>query len=356
MKVAFVYDRLNKIGGAEVVLRAFHDLYPDADWYTSFFNPEKVPFAKNWNVHNSFLNRFALFRNHHEYLPWLMPLIFENFSFDAYDLVISIGSAECKGIITKPATTHLHYCLTPTRYLYSHSDVYLTNPIYRFIANKLRAWDQVAATRPDKMIAISTQVKKRIKKYYNIDSDIIFPPVYTSKFSNLPSTIYHLPSNYFLVVSRLVPYKNIDIIVRAFKNSKYNLVVVGTGSELVKLKKIASPNTTFTGFVSESMLPGYYQNCLGFIQANEEDFGISMVEAQAAGKPVIAYASGGALDIIKSNKTGLLLETINVESLRSAIDKFSSLSFDSEECRKNAQQFDVIKWQKKIKERILQEC
>ncbi|MCR4285480.1 MAG: glycosyltransferase family 4 protein, partial [Candidatus Kaiserbacteria bacterium] len=213
MRVALVYDRLNKLGGAEHVLTSFHILFPQADWYTSVWDPSRAPFSRHWRVHTSWLSRIPFLRTHHEFIPYLMPFVFESFDLRGYDLVISIGSAESKGVLTLPDTTHLNYCLTPTRYLYSHKEQYLTTPIHRFIAKYLRAWDQVASTRPDTMIAISTQVKKRIKKYYNRNSEIIFPPVDTNRFKPSRSV---LVGDYFLTVSRLVPYKNIDVLVKAF--------------------------------------------------------------------------------------------------------------------------------------------
>ncbi len=278
-----------------------------------------------------------------------MPFIFESYDFSRYDLVISIGGAECKGIITKPETIHIHYCLTPTRYLYSHASDYLSNPIYRFIARPLRAWDQVAATRPDIMIAISTQVKRRIQKYYNRDSSVIFPPVDTKLFATPVSLCHCVTSPYYLVVSRLVPYKKIDLIIRAFNHlPSQKLLVIGTGSEERRLKKMAQSNTTFLDFVEDKDLPSYYQHAKAFIQINEEDFGISMVEAQAAGIPVIAFGVGGAEDIVIPGRTGLLLADNSVKSLVSAIDNFSKLSFDRGACQENARRFDQIKWKKQI--------
>jgi glycosyltransferase involved in cell wall biosynthesis len=362
MRVALVYDRLNKIGGAEQVLIEFNRLFPNADWYTSVYNPNIATFAKSWHVKSSWLSGIPILRDHHEFYPFLMPFIFESFDFSSYDLVISIGSAECKGIITLPHTIHLHYCLTPTRYLYSHSKYYLSNPIYRMIAAPLRAWDQVAAYRPDIMIAISTQVKKRIKKYYNRPSEVIFPPVDTSKFEKqtpltLPSKISHLSSPYFLVVSRLVPYKRLETLIETFRlRPKYKLVIVGVGSEMLRLKKMSPSNVTYVGFVSDVDLPSYYAGAKAYLQANEEDFGISMVEAQASGIPVIAYSEGGASDIVVPGKTGILTAGNTPADFAQAIDKLDRLSFDSEACRQNALRFDKTIWQKQISERINKLC
>ena len=358
MRVALVYDRLNKLGGAERLLLAFHELFPQADWYTSLWDPKLAPFSRNWMVHTSWLNKLPYLRTRHEWLPWLMPFVFEAFEFSSYDLVISIGSAEAKGIITKPGTIHLAYCLTPTRYLYSHQSEYLSNSLYRFIARYLRNWDLVAATRPDEMIAISTQVKKRIKKYYKRDSTIIFPPVDTTRFakSNLKLNDYNLPPQYFLVVSRLVPYKRIEILVRAANLTKKNLVVIGQGSEFAHLHKLAGPTVKLLGFVRDSDLPAYYQNCLAYLQANEEDFGISICEAQSCGRPVIAYGKGGALDIVIPGTTGILLPDNKVATFAKAMVEFDTMSFEPAACQQNASRFDQTNWTKQIKERIKDLC
>lgn len=355
MRVALVYDRLNKLGGAERVLTAFAELFPHADWYTSVYNSQRTPFSVGWHVTSSFLSRLPYLRDHHEWFPLLMPFIFESFNFNHYDLVISIGSAECKGIVTRPETLHLHYCLTPTRYLYSHSTEYLSHPLYRALAKPLRAWDQVAATRPDVMIAISTQVKKRIKQYYHCDAEIIYPPVDTRSFAVSPTTqSSDIPSTYFLVVSRLVLYKQIDRLIKAFNQlPNHNLVIVGEGSEKHRLQRLARQNTHFLGRVSDRDLPALYAGATAYLQANEEDFGLSMVEAQAAGIPVIAYGVGGAQDIVKPGRTGILLAANHIQSFRQAIDNFDKKRFDYEACRENAKRFDTAIWKQKMMERIM---
>ena len=354
MRVALVYDRLNKIGGAEKVLEAFHQIYPKADWYTSVWNPRRAPFSKGWRVYTSWVNHIPYLRNHHEWIPWLMPFIFESFDFSAYDLVISIGSAEAKGIITGTRTTHINYCLTPTRYLYSHRSEYLSNPLYRLIAKYLRKWDLVAATRPDTMIAISTQVKKRIKDIYNREVDIIFPPIDTKKFSAkfLSPTSSLLESNYYLTVSRLVPYKRLDKLIEVFNQNGLTLVIVGEGSDLARLKRLAQPNIIFTGAVSDTQLDGYYQNCRAFVHAGEEDFGIAMCEALAAGKPVIARALGGALDIVQDAESGILVQSDTLTDWQRAITACEKTTFSIAACQQNACRFDQTKWITQMKGRI----
>lgn len=348
MRVALVYDRLNKVGGAEQVLQQFAMLFPEADWYTSFWNPDAAPFSKTWKVHS-----FPYLHNHHEWFPWLMPFIFESYDFSQYQLVISIGSAESKGIITRPGTVHLNYCLTPTRYLYSHRDEYLSNPLYRWVGQHLRAWDQVAATRPDEMIAISTQVKKRIKDVYNRDSDIIFPPVDTDKFRAhvLTCTRAHV-NNYYLTVSRLVPYKHIDFLIKLFNRTSKNLVIVGDGSELNRLRRMAGPTVRLVGAVSDSKLVGYYQHCRAFVQANEEDFGIAMAEAQAAGRPVVALGRGGAVDIVEDGGTGILVQSSALTDWQSALEKCETIEFSAEACQQRAARFSQTKWRQQIKDKM----
>lgn len=356
MRVALVYDRVNKIGGAEQVLQAFHHLFPGADWYTSLWDPRRAVFSQGWPMHTSWLNRLPFWRHHHEWLPWLMPFVFESFDFSPYDLVISVGSAEAKGIITRPGTYHLHYCLTPTRYLYSHASEYLSNPLYRLVAHYLRLWDQVASTRPDQMIAISTLVKNRIKQYYHRDSEVIFPPVDTAKFAPQPTTNDRpFAFDYFLVVSRLVPYKRIQVLVSAFNRlPDKHLVIVGTGSEEGRLKALAKSNTHFTGHISDLELVPCYQHCLAFLQANEEDFGIAMCEALSAGRPVIAYGHGGVTDIIKHGITGILVKPGTVNGFVRAIKGFDQTKFRSLDCRANARLFSLDRWQTAIKNKLNQ--
>lgn len=356
MRVCIVYDHLNKIGGAEKILIAFHELYPDADWYTSFWDPGRANFSAKWQVHH-----FPFFHNYHEWFPWLMPFIFESYNFSKYDLVISIGSAESKGIITGPNTFHLNYCLTPTRYLYSHESSYLNNPLYKKIGSILKKWDLVASTRPDEMIAISEHVKKRIHKYYNRNSEVIYPPVSapiltsSAKFSqNLPKALHN--DGYFLVVSRLVPYKNLELLIKAANTSKKNLIIIGEGSDRRRLEGFAGPSVYFLGFVNDVDLPIYYHNCLAYLQGNIEDFGISMCEALQSGKPVIAFNGGGATEIVQPGKNGILVETLTASAFAKALIEFDTMSFVSADCASSAARFAKDKWIKLFKERIDSLC
>ncbi len=351
MKVALVYDRVNKWGGAERVLLAMHKIFPDAPLYTSVYNKEKASWADVFDVKTSFLQNFPYATSLHQLYATLMPLAFESFNFDGYDLVISVTSESAKGIITKPTTKHICYCLTPTRYLWSGYEDYFKNPMLRFFSKPavsyLRAWDKIAAQRPDGFIAISTAVQKRIKKYYNRDSEIIYPPL-----DELSKDVKTESSDYFLVVSRLVYYKRVDIAIKAFNKLNLPLKIIGTGSEEESLKKIANPNIEFLGNLTDEKLSFYYKNCRALIFPGLEDFGLVMAEAQSFGKPIIAFKGGGALDIIQKGVTGEFFENQTPESLIEVLEKFESTSYNSNLCRENALRFSFDNFKKQILEII----
>jgi len=368
MRVALVYDRVNKWGGAERVLLALNELFPEASLYTSIYSPENAPWANVFlKVIPSFLNKYNVLRNSHEILSIFMPMAFESFNFDEYDLVISVTSEGAKGIITKPKTKHICYCLTPTRYLYTGFREYENNPpgklglipFYKKLSvpfiTYMKRWDQIAAQRPDRMIAISTEVRNRINKYYRRDSNIIFPPVDIEKFAiNKPAMKSKKnrlnEDDYFLIVSRLEPYKKVDLAIQAFIKMNKKLVIIGTGSLLSKFKSKykLNKNIVFKGFVSDDELSNYYQNAKAFVFPQEEDFGIAAVEAQAAGCPVIAYKKGGSLDTVMDRKTGLFFSDQNVESLISAVKIFEEIKFDKSILRKNAVKFGNDRFKKEI--------
>ncbi|TSC54415.1 MAG: group 1 glycosyl transferase [Microgenomates group bacterium LiPW_31] len=351
MRVALVYDRVNKIGGAERVLEALHEIFPNAPLYTAVYNPKTAPWAEKFNVIPSFLNKFPFAKRSHEVYPWLTPLAFESFNFDEYDIVISVTSEAAKGTITKPKTLHICYCLTPTRYLWSGYEDYFKNEVFRFftkpVVSYLRRWDKVAAQRPDVYIAISENVKKRIKKYYGRDSEVIYPPVDIDKF---PISNFQFPiGEYFLIVSRLVPYKKVDIAIQAFNKLGLPLKIIGVGREMGRLKRMAKKNIEFLGQLTDSQLLSYYQRCQAVIFPQEEDFGLVPLEAQACGKPVIAYRGGGALETVIESKTGEFFEKQTSESLGVAVKNFKPEKYNPEDCRKQAEKFDIKIFKKKWK-------
>jgi len=351
MKVALVYDRVNKWGGAERVLLALNKIFPNAKLFTSVYDNKKAPWAKVFNIKQSFLQNFPFAPSSHELYAGLMPLAFESFNFNDFDLVISVTSESAKGIITKPNTFHICYCLTPTRYLWSGYNDYFKNPILRFfstpIVNYLRDWDKIASKRPDKYIAISSTVQKRISKYYNENSDIIFPPI------NIPKNFNQEAKNdFFLVVSRLVYYKRIDIAIKAFNKLGFPLKIIGTGGEEKALKKIAGKNIEFLGNLTDTELSVYYKNCKALIFPGVEDFGLVIAEAQSFGKPVIAFEKGGALDIIKKGVTGEFFKDQTPESLIESMEIFNNKSYNSSLCRENSLRFSFDNFKKQFLEII----
>jgi len=351
MKVALVYDRVNKIGGAERVLEALHEIFPDAPLYTAVYNPKTAPWAEKFNVIPSFLNKFPFAKRSHEVYPWLTPLAFESFDFSEFEVVISVTSEAAKGIITKPKTLHICYCLTPTRYLWSGYEDYFKNEVFRFftkpVVSYLRRWDKIAAQRPDVFVAISKNVQQRIKKYYGRDSEVIYPPVDIDKF---PISNSQFPiGEYFLIVSRLVPYKKVDIAIQAFNKLGLPLKVVGTGREMGRLKRMAKKNIEFLGQLTDFQLLSYYQRCQAVVFPQEEDFGLVPLEAQACGKPVIAYRAGGALETVVERKTGEFFDKQTPENLEEIVKKFKPEKYKPEDCRQNALKFDIKIFKKKWK-------
>lgn len=339
-KIAIVYDKINKFGGAERVLLTLHEMFPDAPLYTSVYNKEKAKWADVFpRIYTSFLQNIPLAKKHNELFGWLMPMAFESFDFKEYDLVISVTSEAAKGIITNTNTKHICYMLTPTRYLWSGYDEYFKNPLLRFfskpIVGYLRWWDKVAAERPDKIIAISTEVQKRIKKYYGRDSEIIFPP---TDFLQ-PSLIGGVSNDYFLYVGRLVKYKKVDLLIDVFNHLGLPLVIVGTGAEQNKLKRMARKNIIFMGSINDKELIKVYSKAKAFMMPQDEDFGITSIEAQRFGLPVIAYNSGGAKDTVVDGMTGILFNDQTKQSLIDAICRFDTTSFDRRYLITNAKRF-----------------
>jgi glycosyltransferase involved in cell wall biosynthesis len=351
-KVAIVYDRVNKWGGAERVLLALHGLYPKAPLYTSVYDSQKASWAKVFpKVVTSFLQKVPFAKSNHEFLAPFMPLAFRSFDFSKYDLVISVTSEAAKGIRTKGKTKHVCYCLTPTRYLWSGYNDYFKGATFKGfskpVVEALKIWDKKVAQKPDAFIAISTEVKNRIKKYYGRDSKIIFPPV---EIKHQPLIIKNQKDKkYYLLVSRLdFGYKKVDLAIKAFNKLKLPLVIVGTGREEKKLKKMADRNIFFAGKVSEKELADFYLGAKALILPQQEDFGIVAVEAQCRGVPVIAFGKGGACDTVVNKKTGILFNSQTVKSLQDAVFLFEKKKFDSKLIKANSKRFSKERFKKEF--------
>lgn len=363
-KIAIVYDRVNKFGGAERVLLVLHEMFPKAELYTSIHNKEKTLWADVFpKINTSFLQKIPFFKNHHELIGWLMPLSFESFNFNKYDLVISVTSEAAKGIITGTNTLHVCYCLTPTRYLWSGRKFYLNHPprifnifpFYKILSwpfiTYLRWWDKDASKRPDKIIAISNEVKRRIKKYYNIDTEVVFPPVSLSNSEKIK--ILSNKRKYYLIHGRFEPYKRLDLVIKAFKNQKNNLIVSGSGSEFNKYKNKQYKNIKFISNPTDKDLIKLYSNAKAFIMPQEEDFGITSVEAQSFGVPVIAYMAGGAIDTVIDGVTGIFFKHQSMESLKQAIAKFDTMSFNRKNIIKNANKFGSYRFKREFQRSLV---
>jgi len=346
VKVAIVYDRVNKWGGAERVLLTLHKMFPRAPLYTSVYNKETATWADVFDVRPSFINSIKFLRTRHEWLGLFMPIVFESFDTREFDLVISVTSEAAKGIITAPETKHICIVLTPTRYLWSHYEEYFDTSLKRIISKPiisyLRWWDRAAAQRPDVMVAISTEVQERIKKYYDRDSQLIFPPADLS-FKNS-----NRHDKYYLVVSRLVKYKKVDLVIKAFNKMGKRLIVVGKGKEEVKLRGMAGKNIKFVRDLDDAELAGYYTNAKALIVPQREDFGLVMVEAMVQGTPVIAFGEGGARDIVREQTSGLLFDKQSVESIMEITDRFETMTFDSTRIKRSVKKFSAARFRREL--------
>ncbi len=360
MKIALVYDRVNKIGGAERILTALAEMYPEAPLYTLVYDKRRAPWASKFEIHTSFLQKLPFAKTYHEFFPILPVFAFEQLSLNAFDLVISVTSTEAKGIITPANTLHISYILTPTRYLWSHYWEYFQNKLLRYLSlpvvTLLRLWDYAAAQRPDTLVTISQTSARRIFKYYKRKAKVIYPPVDVNKFTITNFQFSKGKRGYFLVVSRLVDYKRIDIAIEACNRLELPLKIVGSGLAEMKLKKLAGPTIEFLGNLTDTELTLYYQNCRALLFPQEEDFGITAIEALACGKPVIAYRGGGATEFIKPGVTGELFYPQTVEALEGALEKFKQKTYSREFLRSQALRFSSERFKRQfgllIKEEI----
>lgn len=355
MKIALIHDHLSQDGGAERVLEAFQEIWPKAPTYVIVHNKKKANKSfTNKDIRTSFIQKLPLGVTKYKwYLP-LYPTAIEDFDLSEFDVILSSNSAFAKGIITKPNTLHICYCHTPTRFLWSDTHSYIrelgmnniVKKIIPLFLSNLRIWDRLAAERVDQFIANSLLVQNRIKKYYKKDSDIIHPPVSAQKFS------IGTASNYFLAGGRIVPYKRFDIIVTAFNRLGRPLKIFGEGPELTYLKSFAKKNIEFLGRVTDEEKAKLYQGALAYLNPQEEDFGITMLEAMACGRPVLAYAAGGAKEIVVPNSTGEFFSKQTWEDLADCVVKFDSTKYDPQKIRDYALTYDEKIFKQKIRDYV----
>ncbi|MFN8532541.1 MAG: glycosyltransferase [Dehalococcoidia bacterium] len=344
MRVAIVHDWLNQTGGAENVLDVLHELYPDAPVYTAMYGPEVMnPKYRAWDIRTSFMQRLpGVIRHHQPYLP-LYPLAFELFDLSGYDLVISNSSGFCHGVLTRPETVHLNYCLTPPRYCWMLPQYLerervggMTRRVLPLVVSALRMWDAVASQRVDRFVGISQAIAARIRKFYRRDAEVIYPPVDTGKFSPARDV-----GDYYLIVSRLIPYKRVDLAIRAFNKLRKPLWIVGSGRDRAALERIAGPTVRFLGRVPDSDVGRLFAECLGFVFPGEEDFGITPPEAQAAGRPVVAFGGGGALETVLDGQTGVFFHQPSADALADAVVRLERMPFDPDHAVRWARSFDT---------------
>ncbi len=331
--VALVYDRVNTFGGAEQVLVALKEVFPQAVLYTALHDVKHAEWSKSWDIRTTFLSSIPFVRAHHEWFGWLMQFLFEGFRFEDYDLVISVTSEAAKSIITPAKTTHICYCLTPTRYLWSHTYFYESGPfswLKQCVFSHLRFRDFVTAQRPDHFIAISETVARRVEKYYRRDvSAVIAPPL-----PEMNAAPFVEGRKYFLVVSRLVAYKKVEEAIHACGELNEQLIIVGDGRERKKLETIARAYTSvsFTGFVEKQELAQLYAGAIALLCPQEEDFGIVSIESQSFGTPVLCPKKSGMSETIIDGETGL----VYTNSLSSAIGAAKGMQWNREKIRANA--------------------
>lgn len=354
MRIALVHDDFTQSGGAESLFATIAAIYPNAPIYTSLVNWRKLPQSIDRSrIKTSFMQKIPFASKFYKLLLPLYPLAFESFNFDKYDVVISSTTRFAKSIITKPKTVHIAYVNSTPRFLWSDDAKreYL-NPLLAFLVKPylfwLKRWDRVAASRVDFFIANSKNIQRKIKGAYGRESEVIYP--YANADFFIPAKIHNWKlksQNYYLLVSRLVKWKRIDIAIEAVKDIGANLIVIGDGPDRGRLEKLATMNheqstinkITFTGKVTRDRLREYYQNCKALIVTQEEDFGIAAVEAQSCGRPVIAYEKGGAAEVIVTGKTGVFFKKQTKESLKDAIAAQGRLKWESAAQRANSLKF-----------------
>ncbi len=356
MRIAVVSDDLIQHGGQELVNKAFLDIFPNAELYSSAISPEWKAYLKSKNIkfHVSFADKIPFFyKLYRYYAPFLLHnLAFESFNLDAYDLVLSSSSRFAHTVLTKPKTTHVSYMHSPGRMFWLTDDYFknesygILKPLKKFARSFLsyfllyqRMLDYVAAQRVNAFLANSEVVKKRIKKFYGRDSTVISPPIDLKPFKNLPVK----NGDYFLVVTRLAAWKRVDIAIEACLHLNLKLKIIGGGPDMPRLENLAkkSPLIEFMGAVSDDIKLETLAGSKALIQTQYEDFGIVPLEANAAGKVVLAYGKGGVLETMQKGKTAEFFYNQNAESLKQLLISFDSTRYDIKECTKNAERFDL---------------
>lgn len=351
LKIALVCDWLTHIGGAERVIFALHQMFPHAPIYTSVAHPDVRRAFPHADIRPSFLQKIPGASTHHQWLLRFMPYVFEHLDLSEFDMVISSSHSCSKGIITKPQTLHICYCHSPMRYVWDSWQEYVSQyRLPRFFQgfvewylHDLRLWDRLAADRVDSYIANSHFVRERIRKYYRHEATVIHPPVDVERFH-----ISHTIDDFFLAVGRLVPYKRFDFLIEVFNQLGLPLKICGDGPQYRSLQSSAKSNIEFLGNVRDEALADLYSRCRALLFPQCEDFGIAPLEAMASGRPVIAYARGGALETVNEGVTGIFFHEQNLASFQEALGKFEKISFHPEKIRSFAEKFSSQHFEQKM--------
>lgn len=356
-RIALVHDWLNQYGGAERVLEHLVRMYPTAPLYTSMYWHEGMPESyRKWDIHTTWMDHLpGIYKHHQIYLP-LYALAFARLDLDqnGYDVILSNKSGFCHTVKTG-TIPHLCYCLSPTRYIWQFDQYAARENLTSFqrallkpVISSLKKLDFEAARNPNlHFVAISREIQNRITTFYNRSSTIIYPPVNLEQFQ--PAQQH---GEYYLIVSRLIPYKRVDLAVKVFTELKLPLKIVGDGRDRSILEKMAGPTVSFLGHISDTRLVELLSHCKAFIFPGHEDFGIAPLEAQASGRPVIAYKAGGALDTIIEGETGAFFEEATYTSLQRTVETFDADGVDPLACRINAERFSVQRFSCEIQNRI----
>lgn len=356
-KIAIVHDWM-LLGGAEKVVEQLLEMYPDAPLYTSCMSDEWYKKLAHRTLVMGYLD-WSLFRKIRKFIPFLRQHWFSTLDFSAYDIVISSSGAEAKGIRVPEGVLHINYCHAPTHYYWSRYEHYLEDPGFgpfdplarfglKLLLKPMRSWDYEAAQRPDFMIANSVHTAAEIKKYYGREAVVVHPPVATDRFTKRSES----PRTHYLAAARQTPYKRIDLAVKAATSLSLPLLVAGSGPEHEKLVAMAGPTVSFATNVSDARWVRYFQEAKGFLFPGIDDFGITPVEAMAAGVPVLAYKGGGALDYVTQGKTGLFFTEQTEESLKKCLQEAEKKKWSESIITKKAAQFAPEKFRKKMKKII----
>ena len=359
-RIAIVHEWFPSMRGGEKCVEALCEVFPDATLYALLHVKGSVsPTIEQMPLHTSFIQHLPFAAHHYRhYLP-LFPAAVQHFDLSAYDIVISSNHCVAKGARTGPHQLHICYCYTPMRYIWTQYDDYFdkgrsglfTRMGMRAVVGYLRRWDLRTAQHPQYMIAISENIRKRIRKIYGRESDVIYPPVETSTLN-----VETRHEGFDLIVSALVPYKRVDLAVDAYTRLGLRLVVIGDGPDFARLRQMAGPTVSMAGWLSDAGVHDHFRRCRAVIFPGEEDFGIVPVEAIACGKPVVAYARGGALETVLERpglRTGVLFREQSADSLIAAVRSLETTTFDPDAMHRFALGFDREIYKQRMKEYIL---